>query len=227
VVLTNGGSEAIALVAAEVGAGWVEHPDFSLYERHLPALDPAAGRWRSNPRNPTGELAPPDAEAAVWDEAFFPLATGTWTRGEGIVVGSLTKLFACPGLRAGYVVAPDVELAAAVRARRPAWSVGGLACALLPELVATADLPGWAAATAARRGELVDVLATAGFTVVAADAPWVLVPAAGDLRERLAAAGILVRDCASFGLAGTVRIGVPTTPGLARLARALLQSSPL
>src|SRR5436190_442861 len=37
VVLTNGGSEAIALVAAELGSGWVDEPDFSLYRRHLPA----------------------------------------------------------------------------------------------------------------------------------------------------------------------------------------------
>ena len=79
VVLTNGGAEAIALVAAELGAGWVEAPEFSLYERHL---RPGGGRWRSNPRNPTGELASLAERAAVWDEAFYPLATGEWTRGE-------------------------------------------------------------------------------------------------------------------------------------------------
>jgi histidinol-phosphate/aromatic aminotransferase/cobyric acid decarboxylase-like protein len=114
-VLTNGGAEAIALVAAELGVGRVVHPEFSLYERHLSRLAAGAGRWRSNPRNPTGELADATDEAAVWDEAFWPLATGSWTRGDGIVVGSLTKLFACPGLRAGYVLAPDEAFAAAVR----------------------------------------------------------------------------------------------------------------
>jgi histidinol-phosphate/aromatic aminotransferase/cobyric acid decarboxylase-like protein len=58
---------------------------------------------------------------------------------------------------------------------------------------------------------------------VAADAPWVLVPSAGDLRERLARRAVLVRDCASFGpaLAGTLRVAVPDEPGLDRLARAL------
>ena len=62
--------------------------------------------WRSNPHNPTGRLAAPDRVADVWDEAFYPLATGRWTRGDdgAVVVGSLTKLFACPGLRLGYVV---------------------------------------------------------------------------------------------------------------------------
>jgi len=34
-VLTNGGAEAIALVAAELGEGWVVEPEFSLYRRHL------------------------------------------------------------------------------------------------------------------------------------------------------------------------------------------------
>jgi threonine-phosphate decarboxylase len=219
VVLTNGGAEAIALVAAELGAGWVEHPDFSLYERHLPRLDRQAGRWRSNPRNPTGELAPPTEIAAVWDEAFWPLATGTWTRGDGIIVGSLTKVFTCPGLRAGYAVAPDAATADRLRRRRPAWSVSSLACALVPELLAGADLPGWRDAIVELRAAL--VVALDGMDVHAADASWVLVRNAGDLRDRLARHGVLVRDCASFGLPGTVRIAVPDEPGLAHLTATL------
>src|SRR4051812_44139684 len=79
-LLTNGGAEAIALVAAECG-GHVVGAEFSLYERHLDGGRPG-GRWRSNPHNPTGLLADPAATAAVWDEAFWPLATGTWTRGD-------------------------------------------------------------------------------------------------------------------------------------------------
>jgi threonine-phosphate decarboxylase len=216
VVLTNGGAEAIALVAAELGSGHVEPPEFSLYERHLA---PGEGRWRSNPRNPTGELAAADETATVWDEAFYPLATGAWTRGDGIVVGSLTKLFACPGLRVGYVLAPTPSLAAAVRRRQPAWSVGSLACAVVPELLAAADLARWSKEIAALRGELVEVLD--GLDVRAADAPWVLVRGAGDLRERLARRGVLVRDCSTFGLPGTVRIAVPDEAGLGRLRSAL------
>ena len=221
VVLTNGGAEAIALVAAVVGRGWVEAPDFSLYERHLAEVDPGAGRWRSNPRNPTGELAASDDVAAVWDEAFWPLATGTWTRGDGgsVVVGSLTKLFACPGLRVGYVLAPDAGFAEEVRRRQPAWSVSGLACVLVPELLAFADLQAWAAGVRDLRSGLVAALD--GFDVHAADAPWVLVRGAGDLRDRLADDGILVRDCTSFGMPDVVRIAVPDERGLERLGCAL------
>ncbi|CAN5693099.1 hypothetical protein BH20ACT2_BH20ACT2_17060 [soil metagenome] len=225
VVLTNGGSEAVALVAAQLGAGWVEPPEFSLYERHLAAIRPDAGRWCSNPNNPTGRLAGTGEVAAVWDEAFWPLATGTWTRGDAdrgaVVVGSLTKLFACPGLRLGYVLAPDAGLAGLIRHRRPAWSVGGLACALAPELIAGADLPHWSTEIARLRGPLVEVLRAAGLDPSASDAPWVLVPGAGALRERLARHAILIRDCTSFGLPGSVRIAVPDEPGLDRLASAL------
>jgi histidinol-phosphate/aromatic aminotransferase/cobyric acid decarboxylase-like protein len=228
VVLTNGGAEAIALVAAEVGAGWVEPPEFSLYARHLPALRPGAGRWRSNPNNPTGLLAGVSARAAVWDEAFWPLATGTWTRGDADrgswVVGSFTKTFACPGLRLGYVLAPDAASAARLRDRQPRWAVSGLACALVPDLLALADLAGWAGGVRVLRARLVAVLRAAGFEPRPSDAPWVLVPDADGLRERLAHHAVLVRDCATFGLPGIARVAVPDEPGLDRLATALATS---
>jgi histidinol-phosphate/aromatic aminotransferase/cobyric acid decarboxylase-like protein len=223
VVLTNGGAEAIALVAAEHPEGDVDDPDFSLYRRHLRAVTAGAPRWRSNPNNPTGRLAAAGALAAVWDEAFYPLATGTWTRGDpgAIVVGSLTKVFACPGLRAGYVVAPDGEAAAALRARRPEWSVSSLACALVPELLAAADLATWAVAIAAARVELEHVLCAVDLAPQQSDANYVLVPDAPGLRDHLARRAVLVRDTASFGITDGVRVAVPDAGGLDRLTEAL------
>ena len=203
-LLTNGGAEAIALVAAELG-GRVEEPDFALYPRGGGPL------WRSNPHNPTGRLA--DGHADVWDEAFYPLATGRWTRGEGIVVGSLTKLLACPGLRVGYVLGGP-------RLRQPAWSVNGLVAAALPDMLDAVDLPAWAAAIAGLRTRLVGILHGAGLQPEPSDANFVLVRAPG-LRSRLAPHGILVRDCASFGLPEHVRIAVPDHAGLARLEEVL------
>jgi histidinol-phosphate/aromatic aminotransferase/cobyric acid decarboxylase-like protein len=222
-VLTNGGAEAIALVAAASPVGWVDEPDFSLYARHLAALDQRGLRWRSNPHNPTGRLAEPAETADVWDEAFYPLATGSWSRGDpgAIVVGSLTKVFACPGLRVGYVRCPDRELAEEIRRRQPRWSVNGLACAVLPELLGTADLGGWAAAVAALRCDLVQRLKAAGLPPDPSDAPYVLVRKAPGLRSHLARRGVLVRDTGSFGVPGGVRIAVPDRPGLERLVRAL------
>nr|MDQ6928686.1 aminotransferase class I/II-fold pyridoxal phosphate-dependent enzyme [Actinomycetota bacterium] len=217
VVLTNGGSEAIALVAAQLG-GRVDEPDFSLYPRGR------GPRWRSNPHNPSGRLAADDETAGVWDEAFFPLATGAWTRGDAengaVVVGSLTKLFACPGLRLGYVVAPDHTAAARIEARQPAWSVNGLAVAALPDLLAVADLVGWSALVGSWRRALIALLARNDLIAEPSDANYVLVRGPG-LRDHLARLHVLVRDCANFGLVDHVRIAVPDPRGLARLARAL------
>jgi histidinol-phosphate/aromatic aminotransferase/cobyric acid decarboxylase-like protein len=209
-LLTNGGAEAIALLAAEIG-GRVAEPEFGLHPR-----GDGGPVWRSNPHSPSGLLAADDEIAEVWDEAFFGLATGRWTRGDSVpVVGSLTKVLACPGLRAGYLLA-EPELVERCRTRQPAWSVGGLVAAALPELLAAVDLPGWYAGVVHLRQRLVDVLATHGLVARPSDANWVLVDAPG-LREALAPHGVVVRDCASFGLVGVVRIAVPSEEGLARL----------
>ena len=227
-LLTNGGAEAIALVAAETGPGWADACDFSLYRRHLPGLDAAGPRWRSDPHSPLGTLAGPEVTAQVWDEAFYPLATGRWTAGRsGFALGSLTKLLACPGLRVGYVLCPGGEVRERLAARQPRWAVNGLACAALAELLAPVDLPGWSAAITGLRTELTDVLRAAGLQVrPGATANWVLVDGDPDLRSRLAPHGVVVRDCTSFGLPGTHRVAVPSAGQLPRLAAALQASAP-
>lgn len=214
-LLTNGGAEAISLVAALLG-GTVAEPDFGLYPRG------AAGPvWRSDPHNPTGLLAAPGDTADVWDEAFYPLATGRWTAGDrAVVVGSLTKLFACPGLRIGYLLA-DEALVERARAAQPAWSVNGLASAVLPELLASADLAAWVTSISGLRADLVRLLRRHGLDPQPSDANYVLCAGGGGLRERLAPKGVVVRDCTSFGLRDHVRVAVPDERGLERLEEAL------
>lgn len=217
-VLTNGGSEAITLVAAELGGQVSAEPEFALHPRGT-----GGPVWRSDPRNPTGLLAGASAHAEVWDEAFYPLATGRWSAHRaGVVVGSLTKVFACPGLRLGYIVADDAERFARHQAR---WPINSLAVALLPELLELTDLPAWRADMADARAELVAALARHGIPAEPSDAPWVLAHSPG-LRDRLAPLGVVVRDCTSFGLPAHVRIAVPDGAGLARLDEALQRLLP-
>jgi histidinol-phosphate/aromatic aminotransferase/cobyric acid decarboxylase-like protein len=169
-------------------------------------------------------LARADETAAVWDEAFWPLAAGTWTRGDAqrgaVVLGSLTKLLACPGLRAGFVHSADEDLLDRLRRHQPRWAVNGLVCDSLADMLAEVDLPRWVAEIRRLRGDLDQLLRHAGLAPEPSDANWVLVPAPG-LRDRLAHERVLIRDCASFGMPGTVRIAVPSDEGRMRLARAL------
>lgn len=224
-VLTNGGSEAIALVAGELGEAEVVEPEFSLWRRHLRTVSPDAARVRSNPNNPSGQLASAEERAGAWDEAFYPLSTGSWTRGDAAhgayVLGSLTKLFSCPGLRLGYVIAPDELTAHDLRERQVQWSVNGLALALCAELVELARLSEWSKELRSLGDGLQGLLNRAGLDVERADAPWMLVHDAPWLRPALAVGGVLVRDCSSFGMPGTQRIAVPGPIGLERVEQAL------
>lgn len=227
-VLTNGGSEAIALVASTMEAGHVVPPEFSLYARHLATLDPTAPQWQSNPSNPLGVLAGDGASAAVWDEAFWPIATGTWTdrRHDGQPVwrlGSLTKLWACPGLRLGYVIAPDEGSAAVIRQRQPRWSVSSLALAVIEPMLAQTDLVGWSTAISTMRESFADEVRGLGFSVRGTDVNWILVDDEPRLRERLIPHGVLVRDCANFGLERVSRVAVPRPDELPRVLAAFGQ----
>jgi len=222
-LVTNGGAEAISLVGQLIG-GRVNEPEFGLHPRG----EVGAPLWRSNPHNPTGLLAGPDDHADVWDEAFFPLATGRWSRHDPAAtatVGSLTKLFACPGLRLGYVIAHPA-LIAELHARQPQWAVGGLELALLPHLLASADLMGWAVEIALLRDELAVLLARHGLLPHPSDANFILCDAPVGFREKLLLQGIVVRDCASFGLPTSVRIAVPDRAGIDRLSAALEANPP-
>jgi histidinol-phosphate/aromatic aminotransferase/cobyric acid decarboxylase-like protein len=210
VVLTNGGAEAIALVAAESPIGSVVDPEFSLYRRHLATVDSHAPRWRSNPSNPLGALAAATETAGVWDEAFYPIATGQWTRGDAEVwrVGSLTKLWNCPGLRLGYAIAPSLQAASRIRHRQPQWAVNGLALALVPDMLDQTDLPGWHGSIAHARREFATALSALGYAVQDTCVNWVLVDRP-DLRAALIPHGVVVRDCTSFGLPGLHRVALP------------------
>ena len=113
-----------------------------------------------NPTNPTGVLHPRAAIKAIMkpgrtvvvDEAFMDFVPGepeslASSKNEGLIVlRSLTKILAVPGLRVGYLLAPPA-LAQRLRDRRQAWPVNGLALAAAR---AAADHPERLSATAQR-----------------------------------------------------------------------------
>ncbi len=98
----------------------------------------------ANPQSPSGRLMPAEEllrlhEAAfalgattIVDEAFIDYAPenslSQWAAksSELIVLRSLTKFFAIPGLRVAYAVSCQ-EMRAAIESRIPAWPVGSLA----------------------------------------------------------------------------------------------------
>ena len=175
----------------------------------------------ANPGNPSGFFRSPEACRALmearpdllWilDEAFIEYVGPDETASilcrrpeNAVVLRSLTKFYAVPGVRLGYLVA-EPALADAVRRDIPAWSVNALAqsaaCAVF------ADESGFAERTraenAVRRADLVTALSElAGVAVYPSAANYVLfrcVPAPHDLLPRLLREfGIAVRDCSNY-----------------------------
>lgn len=213
------------------------------------ALDPEAVPEQAdlvivgNPASPSGTLDPAAAILAlrrpgrvvVVDEAFIdfvPERTPTLV-GERlddvIVVRSLTKLLAIPGLRAGYAAAA-APLAARLRAARPPWSANALALAALeaaadhrPELAAIA------ARAAAEREDLAARLeGLAGVRTWPSVANFCLLEVEDGeaLATRLHERGIAVRPAASFpGLDRRhVRVTARDPEANARLVAALAEA---
>jgi histidinol-phosphate/aromatic aminotransferase/cobyric acid decarboxylase-like protein len=177
----------------------------------------------ARPGNPTLAVPappPPVGPLIVVDEAYQPLCDDVPAlrpRADLAVLRSLTKLFALPGLRLGYLVATP-PVAAAVRACLPPWNVSQPAIAAGLAALAEPTAPVRAAIAALRR-RLVDGLVHAGARIVAADGTFVLVDVgdAAGFSAALQARGVRVRDCTSFGLPSLVRIGVRLAPDQDRL----------
>lgn len=185
-----------------------------------------------NPANPTGvATAVPRLRALlVVDEAFLDFVPGAISaagRPGTLVIRSFTKLFACPGLRLGYVIG-DSETVAALRARQPAWSVGRLAQVAGQAMLADTKYQEFSRQfTAECREELGTALRTIpGVHVFPGAANFLLlrVEQAGKVAQRLRERGIIVRLGDGFtGLAtdSFLRVAVRKRSENQRLVEAL------
>ncbi len=197
-----------------------------------------------HPNNPTGcllvdgmveELLRRDVQVVV-DEAFIDFVDGRPSAGTLVhtsphlwILGSLTKFYALPGLRVGYLIAQPTQVER-LAAAQPPWSVNTLAqraalAALRDEVYRTSAL----AVISSERGYLQDELARLDLRPLPSSCNFLLVevPCPSDmLWERLAREGVLVRDCRNFpGLRGDyIRIAVRTRNENDRLIRALQEA---
>jgi len=200
-------------------------------EVHDPDDVPAGARlvFLCNPNNPTGDyharavveglLAADPERLVVLDEAYaaFVDRDQHWPSEpllaypNLVIVRSMTKDQALPGLRLGYLLA-DPQLAGAVEAVRPPWSTNSGAlragrAALKPP--AQAHVAAGRAVVHTARHLLTHGLTALGWHVRPSRANFVLVEVgdgAAFRRALLAEGRIVVRDCASFGLPQAVRI---------------------
>lgn len=150
VLVTSGATDAIYLIAQTLRSEKtfaVERPTFSEYADacrmygYEEAPKGAAVRWLCNPNNPTGEVQPIDTVKALsrrhhWlviDQSYedytynLPLSAREAIDMQNvIVIHSMTKRFAIPGLRLGYIIAPS-SIISRLRANHRPWAVNALA----------------------------------------------------------------------------------------------------
>jgi threonine-phosphate decarboxylase len=215
-------------------------PDFRLDpEALVAALGEARLLLLCRPNNPTGTLAPRatverllELTAArgcrvVVDEAFIEFVGSEGGEGEKkvaekealtpllarfdhlVLLRSLTKVYTLPGLRLGYLLA-DAETVQRAAACQPAWSVNGLAAALVAPLLADHDFARRTEAWLdAERPRLAAGLGALGLEVVPSRANFFLLrhpagrAATRGLLPALLRRGVLVRHTESFaGLDG-------------------------
>jgi histidinol-phosphate aminotransferase len=228
-----------------------EAPDFGLDSdaaatwivRERPALV-----WVCNPNNPTGHALSQEelrclvdscqsvGARLILDEAYQRFlftshlpAAAPWIHQSPstriIVLRSLTKDYALPGLRLGYLIG-DRAAGEAIARQLPSWNVS--AAAQMAGIAALND-QGHLRRTLTmlhdERDAFFAALREARLAVAPSQTHFCLVDV-GDaraVRRRLLASGLLVRDCTSFGLPRYIRVA--TRPEWPQLIDALIQEA--
>lgn len=199
-----------------------EDEGFALTGRFLDDLSPALDAvYLCNPNNPTGRTADPALMREIarvcdrndsWlivDECFSDFLEDETRHTlkpllprypKLVLLRAYTKMYAVPGVRFGWCMTANRDLLEALyRAGQP-WNVSVFAQACA---VAAAGEAAFARETAQsiakERAYLTQQLQTRGLTVYPGEANYLLFRAAHPaLAEKLAAQGVMVRDCANY-----------------------------
>jgi len=234
---------ACQIVGAEVVREWTREEDnftprveemVNLIRRLRPR-----GIFICNPNNPTGcYLTRQEIETVldvcqdgllILDEAYVAFVDEGWSsldlisRGNLVILRSMTKDYALAGLRLGYAVA-DEEIISALCRVRPPWNVNAVAQkAGIIALEDTDYLERCEREVRMAKQFLMTELQRTGLKVVPSSTNYFLVKvtSAKNFRAALLKHGILVRDCTSFGLPEYVRIAARTVPECQRLVVAI------
>jgi len=234
---------ACQIVGAEILEQWEKEEEcftvnidetVALIQQHHPK-----GIFICNPNNPTGQyLSQQEIERVlevspqslvILDEAYSAFTEGSWPstelipRGNVISVRSMTKDYALPGLRLGYAVASK-KIIHDLRKVCPPWNIN--AVAQKAGVIALGDssyLRQCEVKVRQVKQFLLSELGQIGFTVLPSKTNFFLVKVGNGRKFRacLLRHGILVRDCASFGLPEYVRIAARTMPECRRLITTL------
>jgi histidinol-phosphate aminotransferase len=234
---------ACRIAGAQVLSPWlVAEPGFRLNIPGLKAIiseRTPKGMFLCNPNNPTGEYISEDAvngvvacapdTLVIIDEAYLAFTGAPWASlelvksGNVIIVRSMTKDFALPGLRLGYAVARDETISVLDRVKPP-WNVSAVAQAAARHVLQS---DGYLESCARKLGEstrsLLSGLGDLGLETVPSQANFFLVRVgdAPGFRQALLGQGILVRDCSSFGLPRHIRLAPRTTVENRKLLEAI------
>jgi L-threonine-O-3-phosphate decarboxylase len=196
-----------------------------------------------NPNNPTGTFVAPDhivhwatafpGTLFVVDEAYLTFTDSAPSvlpvrPPNLLVLRSMTKAYALAGLRLGYAVG-DPDILTALQRARPPWSVNALAQAAgIAALQDTMHLAHCLAQIAQAKRDLVAGLHALGLTPVPSTTHFFLARVGHGTfcRQALLRHGILVRDCASFGLPSYIRVATRRPEENAHLLTALEELRP-
>jgi len=226
-----------------------ESQDFKLDEAILSAILPGLDTlFLCNPNNPNGwpiphrllqqilERCNRTKTLLVVDECFidllpdpaeYSLVPQVPENPRLVVLKAMTKTYAMPGIRLGYLLGSDKTLLEQIWQAGPPWNVSTVASACA---IAAADCQDYVVQSRhlvqKQRFDLSQALTAMGMKVYPSEANYVLFSCSDpDLHCKLKAQGILIRDCSNYSTLGSgfFRIAVRRAEEQEQLIHAMIQ----